>query len=630
MLPAARAHRLGRAGLGAARPRRAHRQVPARHPGRLPRRLTAFRPATSAAPDRRTAPGSSRRWPRRPTGSARRRWRSPAPGCGTAPASPAPWSAPVTPPSCWDRLLPRTSRCRRRSRAALDDVSSGTRGRDVGDAGPDPASRRSAAVADTFAEFCASGLWPGVGGALADAMPGHGITGPAQVTVETLTATAPGDADARRAAAHRLDRRRAAVRGGGTAGPAGHPGALGGPADRRRSATTPRQILRRDPWRLLVLPDATVGAGRRVWPGRLEPEMRATTRAAAGPWSTGPWPGSPGTATPPRRWPWWRTRCARSGSRPESALAAAAERGEMWPACSIRPAIRRAVGAPGICCARRSPTSPTGMQRLIGSPRRWPATGPSRRPPSELDTVQGGAVTLAAAHGVSLLTGGPGTGKSRTVSAIVALCRKVDVSMALAAPDRPGRQAPRGAGRASGDDGAPAARRPPRSGRPTTAAFDHDALNPLEAGLVVVDEASMLDVELAAALVNAHSRRHPSGGGRRPGAAAVDRAGPGARRPDRLRRRPGHRTRDPVPAVGGRHHRPVGHRGPRRRTAGGRRPDQGGRGGAVPRVRRRLRTGSSSWSPTRFRGCSRSPATRCRWSRRCTAARPAPRRSTGR
>ncbi len=43
-------------------------------------------------------------------------------------------------------------------------------------------------------------------------------------------------------------------------------------------------------------------------------------------------------------------------------------------------------------------------------------------------------MSLAAAHGVSLLTGGPGTGKSRTVAAIVALCRKVDATIALAAP----------------------------------------------------------------------------------------------------------------------------------------------------------------------------------------------------
>ena len=43
-----------------------------------------------------------------------------------------------------------------------------------------------------------------------------------------------------------------------------------------------------------------------------------------------------------------------------------------------------------------------------------------------LDDVQAGAVSLAAAHGVSLLTGGPGTGKSRTVAAIVAVLTALD------------------------------------------------------------------------------------------------------------------------------------------------------------------------------------------------------------
>ena len=92
--------------------------------------------------------------------------------------------------------------------------------------------------------------------------------------------------------------------------------------------------------------------------------------------------------------------------------------------------------------------------------------------------MQAGAVAAAAAHGVSLLTGGPGTGKSRTVSAIVALCRKVGVTIALAAPT--GRAAKRLEELAG-------TRRPPCTGCSAPAAavgaavsdggFDHDAQN---------------------------------------------------------------------------------------------------------------------------------------------------------
>ncbi|MTD13933.1 AAA family ATPase [Nakamurella sp. YIM 132087] len=122
-----------------------------------------------------------------------------------------------------------------------------------------------------------------------------------------------------------------------------------------------------------------------------------------------------------------------------------------------------------------------------------------------LDEVQSGAVTLAAAEGVSLLTGGPGTGKSRTVAAIVALCTRVSSSVALAAPTG------RAAKRLEELTGHPAttihrllgARRPGQDDRGAGSFFEHDEGNPIEADLVVVDEASMLDVELCAALLAA-------------------------------------------------------------------------------------------------------------------------------
>nr|WP_239521653.1 AAA family ATPase [Geodermatophilus sabuli] len=115
-----------------------------------------------------------------------------------------------------------------------------------------------------------------------------------------------------------------------------------------------------------------------------------------------------------------------------------------------------------------------------------------------LDEAQKAAVAQVLGAGVSLLTGGPGTGKSRTVAAIVQLLRTKGTEVALAAPT--GRAAKRleeltdhpavTVHRLLGAQG-------------TSGGFARNEEWPLDADVVVVDEASMLDVELAAALLEA-------------------------------------------------------------------------------------------------------------------------------
>jgi exodeoxyribonuclease V alpha subunit len=110
---------------------------------------------------------------------------------------------------------------------------------------------------------------------------------------------------------------------------------------------------------------------------------------------------------------------------------------------------------------------------------------------------QEAAVRLALTERVAVLTGGPGCGKSYTVRAIVTLARAKHAKILLAAPT--GRAAKR-LGELAGLDAATLHRllqlRPGGE-----AAFDRD--HPLDADLVVVDEASMLDVLLANKLVKA-------------------------------------------------------------------------------------------------------------------------------
>nr|WP_243851342.1 AAA family ATPase [Modestobacter marinus] len=115
-----------------------------------------------------------------------------------------------------------------------------------------------------------------------------------------------------------------------------------------------------------------------------------------------------------------------------------------------------------------------------------------------LDPAQQAAVAQVLGAGISLLTGGPGTGKSRTVASLVELLQAKGTEVALAAPT--GRAAKRleeltdhpavTVHRLLGAQG-------------MTGSFARNEEWPLDADVVVVDEASMLDVELTAALLEA-------------------------------------------------------------------------------------------------------------------------------
>jgi exodeoxyribonuclease V alpha subunit len=120
----------------------------------------------------------------------------------------------------------------------------------------------------------------------------------------------------------------------------------------------------------------------------------------------------------------------------------------------------------------------------------------------DLDDAQRLAVAVAMTSGVSVLTGGPGTGKSRTVAALVRLAQARGHSVALAAPTG------RAAKRLEELCGAPASTLhrllgAASPGPGSSWQFARGEAWPLDEQVVVVDEASMLDVELAAALVEA-------------------------------------------------------------------------------------------------------------------------------
>ena len=121
-----------------------------------------------------------------------------------------------------------------------------------------------------------------------------------------------------------------------------------------------------------------------------------------------------------------------------------------------------------------------------------------------LDEMQKKAVTEAAGHGLFILTGGPGTGKTTTINAIIRFFEGEGAELRLAAPT--GRAAKRMT-EATGYEAQTIHRLLELNGMPeddrNTGAvhFERNAQNPLEADVIIIDEMSMVDIHLMHSLL---------------------------------------------------------------------------------------------------------------------------------
>jgi exodeoxyribonuclease V alpha subunit len=388
---------------------------------------------------------------------------------------------------------------------------------------------------DVFGEFCAAGLWPGLGRKLAAQLAGAGITGPALVTADRLKLIDGVSGERAEWLASAFHDARPRYETAQLLASCQVPARFAGPAVALLGRTAQDQ-LRQDPWRLLALPQ--------IRPDQATPQDQRRGRALVS---------------------YLLARAARDGHTavpagviadalarfriedPAAAVAAAVDEGGVLP-FEAEPGEGPDPGGgefpdedgldggeegdeatAGILLAlaryaMAEETAAEGLQRLAALAEPLDPADPAGEsaPAASLDPAQQAAVRAVAEHGVSVLTGGPGTGKSRTVAAVVAMAAELGLSVALAAPT--GRAAKRleeltgapattvhrllGAqgGARAGDPagpGGPAAGGHPGASGEGAWVFSRNEEWPLDADLVVVDEASMLDAELATALVEA-------------------------------------------------------------------------------------------------------------------------------
>ena len=121
-----------------------------------------------------------------------------------------------------------------------------------------------------------------------------------------------------------------------------------------------------------------------------------------------------------------------------------------------------------------------------------------------LDEMQYLAVIESIAHGLFILTGGPGTGKTTTINTIIRFFQKEKMDIVLAAPT--GRAAKRMT-EATGYEAQTIHRLLEVSGNPeeegNKSGFMRNRENPLLADVIIIDEMSMVDLPLMHALLSA-------------------------------------------------------------------------------------------------------------------------------
>ena len=113
---------------------------------------------------------------------------------------------------------------------------------------------------------------------------------------------------------------------------------------------------------------------------------------------------------------------------------------------------------------------------------------------------QRNAVVTALSSGVMILTGGPGTGKTTTINAMITIMERLNLKVSLAAPT--GRAAKRMA-QLTNREAKTIHRLLGAQVMGNTHIFSYDEEHPLESDVIILDEVSMVDTSLMAAFLRA-------------------------------------------------------------------------------------------------------------------------------
>ncbi len=138
-----------------------------------------------------------------------------------------------------------------------------------------------------------------------------------------------------------------------------------------------------------------------------------------------------------------------------------------------------------------------GQSKFTGGHIDLPEETPKASAQPSLSPEQRGAIQAALQHPVSVLTGGPGTGKTTALQALIGMLEARRMRYALASPTG------RAAKRLSEATGRPASTIHRLLGFTPGEGFKHNLENPLPIDMLVLDETSMLDLTLANQLLKA-------------------------------------------------------------------------------------------------------------------------------